>query len=238
MLARWPHQFSARDRLVNGSKIVVCAALIFAALVRAAGAQIPGAPLLQNAWATPGIVAAINIGGGSDGTVYAAAASWTPSSGRFEVSGGAGAQSRTGAGSRGVYGVRLAMPLRGSPTASIGFAAFAGVGGGGGRSATNSSVDSTTASSTNIPVGVAIGWRRAIGATHGFSLYASPSYVFESGGSKSGGLVRAAVGVDVGITSAIGITAGAEFGQTRVRALGGPSGTLYGFGVAYALGHR
>jgi hypothetical protein len=29
-----------------------------------------------------------------------------------------------------------------------------------------------------------------------------------------------------------------EFGQTRVRAVGGPSGTLFGVGIAYALGRR
>lgn len=200
-----------------------------------AGAQMPSAPVLQNAWATPGIVGAINIGGGSDGTVYAAAASWTPTSGRFEISGGAGAQNRTGAGSRGVYGVRLAMPLVGSPTSSVGIAAFAGAGGGGG---TGGGAADSTVSTTHIPVGVAIGWRRSIGATHGFSVYGSPSYTFLSGGSDAGGLVRAAVGADIGITSSIGITAGVEFGQTRAKALGGPGGALYGFGVAYAFGHR
>ena len=30
------------------------------------GAQLPGAPVLQNAWATPGVVAAFNYAGGSD----------------------------------------------------------------------------------------------------------------------------------------------------------------------------
>lgn len=195
----------------------------------------PSAPVLQNAWATPGVVGAINVGGGSDGTVYAAAASWTPASGRFEVSGGAGAQNRTGAGSRGVYGVRVAMPLMGGATSSVGIVGFAGAGGGGG---TKAGAADSTVSTSQIPIGVAVGWRRALGATHGFSVYASPSYTFLSGGSKSGGLVRTAAGADIGITTSIGVTAGVEFGQTRAKAVGGPSGTLYGFGVAYAFGHR
>ncbi len=210
-------------------------AIFIASLATMARAQLPGAPVLQNAWATPGVVGAINVGGGSDGTVYAAAGSWTPSSGRFQLSGGAGSLSRTGAGSRGVYGVRLAVPVMGGPTSSIGFAAFAGAGGGGG---TRKGPSDSTASTAQIPIGAAIAWRRAVGSSRGFSVYASPSYTFLSGGSKTGGLVRAAVAADVGITSSLGVTAGIEFGQTRARALGGPSGTLYGLGVAYAFGHR
>jgi hypothetical protein len=236
MLARLPRGFfNENGPVLRKTFFTSGGAMLFVSLTTLAGAQLPGAPVLQNAWATPGIVGAINIGGGSDGTVYAAAASWTPASGRFEISGGAGSLSRTGAGSRGVYGIRLAMPVMGGPTSSFGIAAFAGAGGGGG---TRSGPSDSTASTTQIPVGAALAWRRAIGATHGFSVYASPSYTFLSGGSKTGGLVRAAIGADVGITASIGVTGGIEFGQTRARALGGPSGTLYGLGVAYAFGHR
>jgi hypothetical protein len=69
-------------------------------------------------------------------------------------------------------------------------------------------------------------------------LYASPSYVFYSGGAKSSGLVRTSLAVDVGITPSFGLTAGIEFGQNRSTAVGGTSGTLYGIGLAYALGRR
>jgi hypothetical protein len=82
---------------------------------------------------------------------------------------------------------------------------------------------------------VAIGWRRAIGGSHGLSVYATPNYVFFSGGSKTGGLFRAGIGADVGITGSLGVTGGAEFGGTRGRAVGGPSGVLYGVGVSYAF---
>ena len=223
---------SGRWRVVRlASGLVVVASTVMSG-------QLPGAPVLQNAWATPGIVGAINVGGGSDGNVYAAAASWTPGSGRFQMSAGLGSRSRTDAGSGAVYGVRLAKPIGGSATSSLGFAAFLGVGGGGSNAEPSSVAPVDTASTTQIPLGVAIGWRRAMGATRGISVYASPSYTFFSGGSKSGGLVRAAAGVDVGITPALGVTVGAEFGQTRRRAVGGPSGTLYGVGVAYAFGRR
>jgi hypothetical protein len=234
----------------------VLASLFSVVVPTMATGQLPGAPVLQNAWATPGLMGAVNVGGGSDGTVYAAAASWTPRSGRVQVSGGLGSRSRTDEPASAVYGLRVAMPVSGSATSGLGFAAFAGVGGGNSQETTAGAVD--TISTTQIPVGAAIGWRRAIGASRGISIYASPSYTFFSGGSASrgisiyaspsytffsggsdgGGLVRAAAGADIGISRSIGLTVGAEFGQTRRRAVGGPSGTLYGIGVAYAFGRR
>ena len=89
-----------------------------------------------------------------------------------------------------------------------------------------------------IPVGAAFGWRHALGSGHGFSVYASPSYVFLSGTGQSKGLVRAALGADIGITSSMGATAGVEFGQGAPRGALGPSSTLWGLGFSYALGRR
>src|SRR6185503_16378935 len=93
--------------------IIRLAAVLAVVIAGSADAQMPGAPVLQNAWATPGVVAALNVTGGSDGSLYAAAGSWTPGSGRFQVSGGFGFQTRTGNGSGGAYGVRVAMPFGG-----------------------------------------------------------------------------------------------------------------------------
>jgi len=202
----------------------------------AAGAQMPGAPVLQNAWATPGIVAALDVAGGSDGSVYAAAASWTPGSGRFQLSGGGGVRSVTGGGTGGVYGIRAAIPLGGA-SSSFGFGAFAGIGGGSATKSKTVFVDSV-ASTAEIPIGAAVGWRHAIGASHGLSVYATPSYVFFTGGKKTDGLVRVGLGADFGITKAIGATVGVDFGGKRPRGFGGPSGSLFGVGVSYALGHR
>lgn len=235
-------------------------ALVVVAVASAAGpahAQMPGVPVLQNSWATPGIVAALDVGGGSDGSAYAAAGSWTPGSGRFEVSGGAGYRTRSGVSGSSVYGVRVAMPFGGA-SSSFGFAGFAGIGGGGAvvshtrvscaanpaaigcaviPPADSVTIDSTS-STTEVPVGVAVGWRRSLGATHGISVYATPSYVFFTGSSKTTGLFRGAVGADFGVTSRIGVTGGIEFGASRARGLGGPSGSVYGLGVSYALGAR
>ena len=226
-----------------------CAALMGAAI---AGAQIPGAPVLQNAWATPGLVGALDIGGGADGSVYAVAGSWTPGSGRFQLSGGGGLASRTGAKARGVYGVRAAVPLGGA-SSTFGFAAFAGVGGGAGRTMRDTlflpcpatllqpcvTVTDSTSNTIEVPIGVGVGWRHAIGATHGLSVYATPSYVFFSGGgNKRGSLIRTALGADIGVTSSIGATLGVEFGGKRPKGVGGPSGSVYGLGLSYALGRR
>ena len=218
-------------------RAAVAAVAVSLATVRAtvAGGQMPGAPVLQNAWATPGVVGAIDFASGADGTVFAAAASWSPASGRMALSGGFGSRRITSIGSRSVYGLRLAIPFGGGPSSNVGFAVFAGAGGsGGGRRAVGDSIESKS----EVPLGAAIGWRRALGATHGLSIYASPSYLLLSGGTKSGGLVRGAVGADVGLTTSLGLTAGVEFGQTRGRAIGGPSGTLFGVGLAYAFGRR
>src|SRR4051812_43182098 len=87
------------------------AGLVATIAAASADAQMPGAPVLQNAWGTPGIVGALNVTGGSDGSTYAAAGSWSPGSGRFQFSGGLGVQQRAGNGSGGAYGVRVAMPF-------------------------------------------------------------------------------------------------------------------------------
>src|SRR4051812_31067344 len=187
-----------------------------AAVASSAEAQLPGAPVLQNAWATPGFVAAANFAGGSGESVVAGAAGWSPGSGRFQLSGGAGYQNQSGFAGRAVYGARVAMPFGGT-TSAFGFGAFAGVGGGaarkakitfaavGGGTATTTVAD-TASWTTQIPVGASVGYRRAIGSNHGVSVYGTPAWVFYSGGTKSGGLFRAAIGADVGITRSLGVT--------------------------------
>ena len=97
--------------------------------------------------------------------------------------------------------------------------------------------DSTT-NSTVIPIGASIGWRRGVGTSHGVSVYASPAFVYFGGGTNSRGLMRAAFGVDAGVTPAIGVTGGFDLGGTRPQAIGGPSGVAYGLGVSYAFGRR
>ena len=215
----------------------IAAAGALTAVGGSANGQLPSAPLLQNAWAMPGMAAAFNTGSGGGGSVYAAAGSWTPASARFQISGGFGSHTSSGIGTSWAYGARAAMPL-GNPQADFGFAAFAGIGGASAvnRSADTAVSDTTTTLASRIPVGLSVGWRHAIG-TRGFSVYASPAYVWLTGSGPSKGLLRTGIGADVGVTSSIGVTGGVEFGQTS-SVLGAPAGTVYGLGVSYAFGKR
>jgi hypothetical protein len=243
-------------RVLWAVRILAVLAVVVAA---SAGAQMPGAPLLQNVWSTPGSVAALNVGGGGGWTVYAGAVSWAPGFGHVQLSGGAGFANGIGTGTHGAYGLRVAAPFGGDST-TLGFAAFAGVGGGSSQhtytpvsctlvipnclvvtptvARSGLVIFDTTTSSTVIPIGASIGWRRGIGASQGVSVYASPAFVYYAGGTHSDGLMRVGIGVDGGISSTLGITGGFEFGGTRSKALGGPSGVVYGLGVAYAFGRR
>ena len=196
-----------------------------------AGAQMPGAPVFQNAWAAPGIVVALDIAGGSNGSVYAGAAGWAPSRGRFQLSGGAGMQASQGAGSRAVYGARVAVPVMQLMGGKVGIAAFGGIGGGAG-SATDS-----LRSNTVVPGGVAIGYRQSIGSGgRGFSVFADPGYQYHSGTTGSQGYLRVGYGIDAGISSRFGLTIGGESGGIAGSGKAGPTGSLYGVGVSMKLG--
>ncbi len=184
--------------------------------------QMPGVPVLQNAWAAPGVVAAIDASGGSGSNVWAGALAWSPA-GRWQVSGGLGVRSTTGSGSHAVYGARVALPLAQMMGGKLGLGVIAGFGGG-----PRVAADSTTPSSL-IPVGVSIGFRQPMG-TRGFSVYATPSIQRASGGAGASTAFRVATGLDVGLTKNIGLTGGLEFGQA---AGAGKVGTR-----GHALRHR
>jgi hypothetical protein len=99
-------------------------------------------------------------------------------------------------------------------------------------------VRDTLSSTTEVPIGLSLGWRRFFGGSQGFSIYATPNYVFYSGGTANGNLMRVGIGSDIAITPAIGVTVGVDLGGTREATLGGPSGVLYGVGVSYAFKRR
>src|SRR4051812_35585256 len=116
---------------VNRFLILIATGL--AALPAGARAQMPGAPVLQNSWASPGMVVALDIAGGG-GTLYGGAVGWAPSSGRFQLSAGAGSHSPKGGSSRAAYGVRAAFPVMQMMGGKLGFGGFVGIGGGGATS--------------------------------------------------------------------------------------------------------
>jgi hypothetical protein len=198
-----------------------------------ARAQMPGTPTLQNAFANPGLTAAVDVAGLGGASSYAAAAAWAPGSARFQFTAGVGIQTRTGNSSRTVYGARVNLPILGA-TSNFGVSAFAGYGG-----LSGPSTDSSLTKSL-IPIGVTASYRLAIGTSHGVSIYGSPIYelVGRGGGAKTLSSFRGALGLDIGITQAIGATLGVELGKSEPPGSGKPSGTAFGAAVSYALGAR
>ncbi|HYD54923.1 MAG TPA: hypothetical protein VEA99_19970, partial [Gemmatimonadaceae bacterium] len=208
----------------------VTALALATALPVAARAQMPGLPVLQNAFANPGLTAALNIGSGSGSSVYGAAASFGV--GRLILSGGVGAFVPDSGSTAAAFGARAALPVFSFLNGAAGVAAFAGAGG----------VTQSGTSAVQIPIGAGVGWRRGIGATRGISVYAAPMFTFYrasgDGASTTKGLFRASVGLDFAVTRRLGVTLGAEGGAKPDDGDPGPSGSLAGIGVAWAFGRR
>jgi hypothetical protein len=226
---------SARFALhVKQSRIFACVAV---AVAMPAMAQLPGAPVLQNAWAAPGIVGALDLAGGgggggrASGGTYAVAAGWAPANARFQISAGGGIQSGGGL-SRGVYGARVAFSVLQMMNGNLGLGAFVGAGGG-----PVPAGDSVTAKSV-LPAGVAIGYRLAMGSSgRGFSVYTDPQYQREAGAKNSSGVFRVGIGVDAGITPRLGATLGLETGSSAPAGKTGPHGSSFGLGISMKFGH-
>lgn len=195
--------------------------------------QMPGTPTLQNAFANPGITAALNAAGLGGLSSYALAAAWAPGSARFQLSGALGLQTRTGDSRRTVYGARVNVPVLGAAS-SFGLSAFAGYGG-----ISGGTQDSSTMRSL-VPVGATVSYRLAIGTARGVSIYGSPIYelIGRGGGAGNVSAFRGALGLDVAITSSIGATVGVELGKTESAGSGRPSGTAFGAAVSYVIGAR
>jgi hypothetical protein len=193
-------------------------------------AQMPGLPVLQNAFTNPGITVAANVGFASDLNTYGGAVSWVPGGGRFGLSAGAGSMMPDGGDPTLAYGARGAVGVPWlSGLGDLAVAVFVGAGG-----ASRSGI-----STLYVPAGLSVGWRRALGATRGISLYAAPFYgwtrVSGEGESDSAGLVRASFGLDVTIMPRLGATLGVETGATADDDDPGPTGTVIGAGVSYAF---
>lgn len=179
-----------------------------------ASGQIPGAPVLQNAFANPGLSVAANFGGGGGQSLFALAAGWGLGSGRFLLSGAAGAQ-RSNEATRGAYGARASMTAWTSAGGGLGVAAFAGAGG---APRTRNETGMTNPAVFAIPAGITAGYRRNIGTNRGISAYVSPMYRWvrvttDDGASITEGNFRGAVGLDFSFNPSLGVTVGADFGS-------------------------
>ena len=200
------------------------------ALPAAAGAQMPGLPVLQNAFANPGITVAVNAGYSETAIAYGAAGAWAPGSARFVISAGAGALSPDEGETAGAAGARVSMPVRSFLGDALGVAVFAGAGG-----ATRDDWRQI-----DIPVGVGIGWRRAFGVSRGISVHAAPMVrwarnAIDGGSSTSATLFRIAAGVDVTLGAKFGVTVGVETGGRNENAAPVLARNVGGIGLSYVF---
>jgi hypothetical protein len=195
-----------------------------------ASAQLPGVPVLQNAFANPGITVAINYGHSDDAKAYAGAIAWAPTSTRFQITAGVGAMDPDPGDRTTAWGARVAVPVtQGMMAGKLGIGAFAGVGG----------ASQDTVSLLHIPVGASVSFRTRMGERRGISFYAAPFYsrtrVKIHDDSDSKGLVRVSLGVDIAVVPSLGITVGYELGQTADVGEPGVTGGMFGVGLSYAL---
>lgn len=191
-------------------------------------AQAPGLAVLQNAFTSRGLAMAGNFGSSSGQSYFGAAAGWGLGE-RFLLSGAAGAQ-RSNNTTRGAYGARATMAVWTSSGGSLGAAAFAGIGGAA-RTRLNNVVNNPAIMS--IPAGVSLGYRRGMGARRSISGYVSPFYAWSRSDSTavvSSGAFRGSLGVDVGLSSNLGVSVGGEFGAT--------GGGAFGAAITFVPGRR
>jgi hypothetical protein len=217
-------------------------AVCFTAKSTSVAAQMPATPVLQNAWANAGITIAADYGKAPDASAFAGAVAWAPAQSRFQLSAGAGVVRSDSGDSRAGYGARLSVPVKSFASGSLGAAVFGGVG----VTSTDVAVTSAGVATTNrvtlssFPVGLAFGFRHALGATRGISAYVAPFYTIarqkgDSTMKPTGGAIRASVGLDVTLARQIGLTLGYEAGAKAKAGAPGPQGGVFGIGLSYAL---
>jgi hypothetical protein len=208
--------------------LAACVALFTSA--HTGDAQMPGQPVLQNAFTNPGWAFGVNYGDSDDALGYGGAVAWGNGGAKFGVSLGGGVWDPANGESVFAWGARgMWSPLR-FANDQLGGAVFAGIGG-----ARQGELDLIEA-----PIGVSVGYRARIGETRGISIYAAPFFRVSradlgGGEGETSALVRGSVGVDVAVLPRLGVTAGYEFGATADAGEPGPSGGTFGLGISYVL---
>jgi hypothetical protein len=206
--------------------------VLFAAMLAAEKltAQLPGVPVLQNAFANPGFTIAVNYGRSDSVQAYAGAVSWAPASARFQLTAGFGSIDPKGADRSQGWGARASVPITQTMMGGkLGIGAFAGVGG----------ASQDEESLLHVPAGASVSFRTRLGERRGISFYAAPFYswtrVSIEDESINKALFRASFGVDVAVVPSLGLTVGYELGQTADEGEPGATGGTFGVGISYAL---
>ena len=198
-----------------------------AASPRTAPAQIAGLPTLQSPFAAPQLAVGVNASRGDSLNVVGVAGAWTPRSARVQVSGGVARVGRDEEDAGYAAGARFYLPLRPFAGVAVAVGVLAGVGG--------ERVSGSTVVSA--PLGASIGYRRALGATRAFAVYATPFYSYTSVRTPkaSSSLFRFALGADVVVVQRVGLTVGYEAGGEAGAGEPGVRSPVTGVGVSYAF---
>ena len=192
--------------------------------------QIPGQPVLQNAFTNPGWAFGVNYGDSDEALGYGGAVAWGNASAKLGVSLGVGVWDPSQGDNVFAWGARgMWSPLRFGRD-QLGAAVFAGVGG-----ARQGELDLI-----EVPIGISAGYRAAIGDSRGISVYVAPFLRLSradlgGGAGETNALFRASVGVDVAVLPRVGVTLGYEFGATADAGEPGPNGGIFGLGVSYVM---
>lgn len=206
------------------SPITALAALLAAGR---ADAQIAGIPLLQSPFAAPQLAVAVNASFGDSVKVVGVAGAWTPRSARLQVSGGIARVGRDEADAGYAAGARFYLPLKTFLGEAVAVGALLGVGA--------ERVEGSTV--LTAPLGATVGYRRALGATRAFAVYATPFYSYTGVRSPnaSSSVFRFALGADVVLVPRVGLTVGYEAGGTPEVGEPGVRSPVTGAGLSYAF---
>lgn len=206
-----------------------CVLALSALALPVAGAQLPGLPVFQNAFANSGFTIAGNYGRSDDLTAYAAAGAWAPASARFQVSAGIGSLDADIGESDMAYGGRVSAGVAQFGGGSFGLAVFGGAGA------------ASDAELLNLVAGAGLGYRRGLGNA-GISVFVTPYYLNArqdvAGETFDTSLIRFGAGVDVSFYKRFGITVGLDAGGEADPGEPGPVGSTFGLAVSYAFGVR
>jgi hypothetical protein len=219
-------------RSIPRTIVAVVILFILPVVGRPVHAQMLGLPVLQNGFSNPGATVAVNYGTAKDVRGYGLAGAWAPVSGRFQVSGGIGGYDPDDGATWLTYGGRVGVPLTMfTGNGSFGVAPFAGLG----------AASRKGTAIMHLPIGVAAGYRRALG-TRAISVYGSSFYGWtkitgnaDEVENVSKGLIRFSGGLDVALLPKLGVTIGYEAGQSADAGEPGPTGSAFGIGVSYVF---
>jgi len=182
--------------------------------------------------------------------MLAGAVGYGPRRGRFGLAAGVGTFGDAAAGYRGSrlgYGARFALTALRLADQRIAITPFAGFGSSRATLANAGRAglpDSAAAAGKviqqdEIPLGVAVGWRIAVGEGRAIALTAAPSYVIarRTGTTvdQSAANFRTAIVAELALSTRIGVVLATELGQTSSGAEPGARGSVSGAGLSYRL---